>query len=621
MHSTLSLLPMPRLMRVQDGTAQLVDQRLIVLAADQPQQLLFAARQLAQTLRIAAAVEWKLVASPAVPSPQVGVLIRLDPAATEHPQGYRLMITPTSMEIVANTAVGAWYGVLTLSQIIEQSAPTLPCLQIEDWPDFAQRGVMLDISRDKVPTLETLLALIDELSTWKINQIQLYTEHTFAYRQHPEVWAQASPLTGEDVLTLDAYCLERGIEFVPNQNTFGHMRRWLTHARYRPLAECPQGCDTGESGWGYFEEPFTLCPEDPGSLNLVRSLFDELLPHFRSRQVNVGCDETVELGLGRSAAAVAERGKARVYLDFLLAIGREVAARGRTMQFWGDIIMQHPELVAELPRDVIALEWGYEAEHPFDDHSVHFAAAGIPFYICPGTSSWNSIAGRTSNSLGNLRNAARVGLKHGALGYLITDWGDNGHWQPLPVSYLGFAYGVGLAWCQASNANVDVVALLNRHVLKDQAGVLGQILYDLGDMYRQIGPNMPNNSILFLILQAPAAEVANLAGLTSAGLQQISASIDAVLAPLDTARSNRPDAALIVREIRWAAAMLQHACARGVWALSGQPDAARATLLQQIDHLLSEHSSIWLARNRPGGLSDSQAQLRRVRQEYADAQR
>jgi hexosaminidase len=62
----------------------------------------------------------------------------------------------------------------------------LPCLKIRDWPDFARRGVMLDISRGRVPKLETLLELVGHLADFKINEFQLYTEHTFAYRRtHP----------------------------------------------------------------------------------------------------------------------------------------------------------------------------------------------------------------------------------------------------------------------------------------------------------------------------------------------------------------------------------------------------------------------------------------------------
>jgi hexosaminidase len=225
------------------------------------------------------------------------------------------------------------------------------------------------------------------------------------------------------------------------------------HPRYRDLAECPDGCDTI---WGHFDEPFTLNPLDPRSLALIEELYDELLPNFSSRQLNVGCDETVDLGQGRSKAECEARGIGRVYLDFLLKIYHAVKARNHTMMFWGDIIVQHPELIAELPRDVIALEWGYEADHPFDEDGAKFAQAGIPFYVCPGTSSWNSIVGRTDNALANLRNAAENGLKHGAIGYLITDWGDNGHWQSLPFSYIGFAYGAAVSWAFQANRDMDI---------------------------------------------------------------------------------------------------------------------------------------------------------------------
>jgi N-acetyl-beta-hexosaminidase len=318
MSKNLLLLPMPRHLGLSDSVITLPDFQLIVLNSSVPQSLYFTAKRLQQALQEHAGVNWPIVAGHAFPPEKVGLMINIVPGSTPHPQGYELTITPTGIFIVAATSAGAFYGGLTLIQILAQRQRDLPLLRISDWPDFLHRGVMLDISRDKVPSMETLFNLVDMLASWKINQLQLYTEHTFAYQNHPDVWAEASPITGEQVLALDAYCRERFIEFVPNQNTYGHMRRWLVHPRYNHLAECPQGCDTQDPVWGYFDEPFTLCPEDPESLNLVRSLMDELLPHFSSRQFNVGGDEPVELGQGRSREAVTTRGKGRVYLDFLL---------------------------------------------------------------------------------------------------------------------------------------------------------------------------------------------------------------------------------------------------------------------------------------------------------------
>jgi N-acetyl-beta-hexosaminidase len=377
--NNLSLLPYPRTLTPGEGSYLLQPNRRIVLEGAAPWELGAAGRRLQAALAEHAQVDWELAASPLGPPEEIGATLRIAPGDVTHEQGYTLAITPEGMVVEAPTATGVFYGICTLAQILQQQGRELPALRVTDWPDLAVRGLMLDISRDKVPRMETLFPLIDQLAGWKLNQIQLYTEHTFAYRQHPDVWATASPVTGDEILALDAFCRERHIELVPNQNSLGHMHRWLIHPRYAALAEIQ-----GEfmTPWGQtMRGPWSLSPLDPGSLELMSSIYDELLPHFSSTQFNVGCDEPFDLGQGRSKEACAERGTERVYLDYLLKIYQQVTARDHRMQFWGDIIVQAPDLISELPKDSLALEWGYEANHPFDEHGQHFAASGIPFYV------------------------------------------------------------------------------------------------------------------------------------------------------------------------------------------------------------------------------------------------
>ena len=501
----------------------------------------------------------RLALAPGVAPPVKTVIER---GAVGHAEGYRLAIDAGGVEIVAEDEAGARHAAMTLRQIARQASGGLPGLVIEDWPDFRRRGVMLDVSRDRVPTMATLYALVDLLAEWKLNELQLYTEHTFAYRDHEEVWRDASPFTAEEIVALDRYCAERGIELVPNQNSFGHLERWLKLPRYRPLAEAPDGFmdPFGRRRPG----PFSLCPIDPRSLEFLSGLYDELLPQFKSRYFNVGCDETFDLGQGRSRAACEERGKGVVYLEFLTAIAGRVAQHGRTMMFWGDIILNHPELIPALPPGAIALEWGYEADHPFGAETAKFAAAGIPYYVCPGTSSWNSIAGRTANAIGNLQSAAESGRTNGALGYLVTDWGDNGHWQPLPVSYLGFAGGAAQAWAGAANRDLDLARALDRHVFLDAAGVMGATASDLGNVYLA-APRMRNGSALAQLLLAPEDSVTEgaFAELTIAGLERAQDAVQAAIRPLARARMARPDAALVAAELAHAAALLGFACRLG----------------------------------------------------------
>ena len=205
-------------------------------------------------------------------------------------EGYTITIDADgTVMIEAADPAGLFYAHTTLAQLARVHDGTLPVGVVRDWPDLPVRAVMLDISRDKVPTMDTLFALIDRLASWKVNQIQLYSEHTFAYRDHEVVWRHASPMTAEEIRAVDAFCAERHIELVPSQNCLGHMHRWLQHDEYRHLAMAPTE-DQPDRG------PTTIEPLNPESLALVRSLFDELLPNFSSRHyVNVGLDEPWEL--------------------------------------------------------------------------------------------------------------------------------------------------------------------------------------------------------------------------------------------------------------------------------------------------------------------------------------
>jgi hypothetical protein len=615
---SLTFLPQPRSIAVLDGAYGLTPNRSIILAVSNPQAILFTARRIQQALQSALNLPWGIAAGWATPPEQVGIILRLAPAEVPHPQGYRLQVLPDVIKLTAHDEAGLFYAAGTLSQLLTQAASgMLPGLEINDWPDFPARGVMLDISRDRVPQMANLYDLVDRLSSWKINQLQLYTEHTFMYRQHPEVWAVASPMTGEDILALDAYCRERYVELVPNQNSFGHMERWLKHSRYAPLAETLGEIHTP---WNTtMQGPFSLAPLHPGSLELLRSMYDELLPHFSSRMINVGCDETVDLGQGQSQEACQARGIGRVYLDFLLKIYTDVTRRGYQMQFWGDIINDHPELTPELPKDAIGLLWGYEADHPFNLQGERFARAHVPFYVCPGTSAWNTLAGRTDNAIANLTNAAENGIKFGACGFLNTNWGDGGHWQAYPVTFLGYAAGAAFAWCLEANRSLDFPQATGRFTFGDDTGSMGKLAYDLGNLYQETNLLIPNQTALYWVLHHSLEEIKTQQGIDPAVFARLPAKIDGVIAPLDTAPMACPDAALIRREFASTARLMRHACQRV--ALAFEQDRAKSAHLSQelktdMQEFLVEYQSLWLARSRPGGLPDSRKRFEELIREY-----
>ncbi len=653
------LMPVPRDMTfTADELVTLPASALIVIT---DHSLLFEAQTAQQGLAQFAGLDWPIVAGQDYEN--TGLLLEIE-ASIPQAEGYQLVVRDGRILIRGADAAGVFYGVCTLRQMLQQHQATLPAVRINDSPDFPARGIMLDISRDKVPTLATVLDLIERLAFLKINQVQLYMEHTFAYQKHPEVWAEASPFTGQEVLELNAFCRQRHVELVPNLNSLGHMERWLKFDRYNHLAETPDGFD---APWRKNSPPSSLNPIDPGSIELVGELYDDLLPHFTSKKLNVGGDEPWELGMGQSAAEKERVGEGRLYLNYLLKLYEQVTLRGKQMMFWDDIIVKYPDLVPELPYDVIVMVWGYEADHPFAERCGLFANSSLPFYVCAGTSSWNSFAGRTDNVIANLRSAAINGLNNGSIGFLITDWGDHGHWQQNVMSYLGFAYGAAISWGQENNHDLDVPALLNQFVFEDVAGVMGQLVYDLGNIYQIPGHNRFNGHVLVDILRADGAEIvrqremldqlrrdgerpyetitrlradAGMDGAAATGpnaslikellahrllhgvvvadadsFRQALARVDTIMATLDQAEMQRPDADLIKAEYRLAADFIRHSAKRGLF-LQGEGEATAAELRSELEGLIARYRENWLARNRPGGLNDSASRFNVAMESY-----
>lgn len=594
----LILAPVPKKLTYRSGVFDATGAKYIRMDAVHSEELVAAARQ--------TGLDWEITASPKAPKSMVGLTIHLRDSGETEPEGYKLNIKPDGIEIIAVSPVGAFHGACTLKQILRQVGQAdvsdhlvLPCLSISDWPDLPNRGIMLDISRDKVPTMETLFRLVDLMAEWKLNQLQLYTEHTFAYLAHPIVWQDADPMTGEEIMQLDAYCKSKFIELVPNQNSFGHMERWLKFDEYRPMAELPNG---GETAWGYREVPGGLCPVDKRSIPFLAELYDELLPHFTSGLFNVGLDETVDLGYGRSKSICKKLGTGRVYLDFLLKIHELVSAHGKQMMFWGDIIMHYPELIPELPKDIIALEWGYEYDHPFAEHGAKFAASGVPFYVCPGASNWNTYAGRTDNAIGNITLAAKNGLANGAVGMLNTSWGDNGHWDPLPVAYAGFMAGAMASWNAKTDVKKILADALSLHAFNDLSRKIGRAFYDLGNVYKCFKKRTWNSSIPWQMLHNKIDNEKAVEGLTMAEFKAMDVEIDRIAASIEGEQITAPDAEIVDSELGFVIGLLRFASAVGKMRLGGPkvPD-----LDIELSAVKDHHRWIWQLRNQPGGLRDS----------------
>ncbi len=386
-------------------------------------------------------------------------------AAGKAADRYSVEVRADAVEVQAAGPAGLRYAVETLSQLLGNGR-FLPACEIEDEPDFAMRGIMLDVSRGKVPTSESLRDLVDVCVKLKLNTLMLYTEHTFRFRRHPQIGADASPLDAETMRDLDRYAARHHVELIPCLQSLGHMDHILALARYRDLAET-------DIGW-------TIAPTHPGSLDLLRDLYDEYLPNFRSPLFNANCDEPWDLGRGQSRTRSEELGPGGLYLEHICELRKLARQHGKRTMIWGDVVHAHPERIPEIPKDVLMLDWWYEAEFAYDRVEA-FERNQLEFVVCPGTSSWNSLFPRVDNSIRNISGWASAGRKFGAVGLVNTDWGDFGHYNLLGNSWFAYAFGAQQSWSGDPDPRSFDRAFSS--LLFGETGRRGEV----GRLYRELG--------------------------------------------------------------------------------------------------------------------------------------
>ncbi|HEX7316621.1 MAG TPA: beta-N-acetylhexosaminidase [Pyrinomonadaceae bacterium] len=366
----------------------------------------------------------------------------VDVPADLNEEGYVLSVTPDLVVVAGRTAAGTFYGLQTLKQLVrgEGERAHVQGVRLTDWPSVRWRGLSDDISRGPVPTLEYFKRQIRTLAMFKMNMHSLYMEHVFGSASHPLIAPEGGAVTPAEIRELVAYARRFHVELVPQQQTFGHLHKALKLEKYNELAEVPYGD--------------VLSPQVEGTYELVADWYKELDELFPGQFFHIGADETFELGRGQSAEQVKARGIGPVYFDHLKRVRELLMPYKRRLMFWGDIALNHPDLLPSVPRDMIAMNWDYSAKQSFEARIGLFKKAGLEQFVCPGVQSWNQIFPNTDTAAVNITNFIRDGQRAGVLGVMNTQWDDDGE-SLFENSWYGVVLGAAAAW---QTAPLDLAA-------------------------------------------------------------------------------------------------------------------------------------------------------------------
>ncbi len=441
------LIPQPREFQATSQTFPVTTQLEIVLLTPSTTDDRFAAETLQNELKLDTGEEVPIIAAQAPPTdrpaivlgyasnPVMGEWLKRQNMAVQPlgDQGYVLDVEPNQVLVAGKDAAGLFYGIQTLCQLVvgEGQDAKILGVRIRDWPTLLFRGTQVDMSRGPVPNLNYLKRIVRTIAEFKMNQLYMYIEDSFRLDGQPLVGILSDTLARDDWKDLVAYAARYHVDIIPATEACGHLHKILRFEEYSGLSERPHG--------------HVLAAGDPQTQKFLDAMYAQMAPVFPASIYHIGCDETSELGQGRSAELVQKSGYGRVYVDNLIQVHDLVRRYKKDVMFWGDIAVEHPEMIPSLPKDLIVASWVYGAQPSYNKWLKPFAGTGLRLFVCPWTANTSQIVPDYEEAAANIEGFLSDGKKAGAIGTDITVWNDDGESLYGP-NWWSIVYGAACAW-------------------------------------------------------------------------------------------------------------------------------------------------------------------------------
>jgi len=281
-------------------------------------------------------------------------------------------------------------------------------------------GFMIDAPRG-VETMDYYFRLIDFCQKEKFNSIifRLTDDQGSAYlfTSHPELNMCEGAFTTKELKTLIEYAQTRGIEMIPEIESFGHSKYITQTERYKFLNDGPDGADFN-----------ALCPVNDSTLNLMKDLYAEIASIFPSQYIHIGCDEVNWGASELSKKALIDKSKHQIWAEYVNKLNGCLKGFGKQTVIWGDVpIYQKRDILDLLDKDIVIIDWNYweTDKAKIENVAKTILNKGFKLIACPAISwcAWGPRVGELQ--FNNINAYAEVYGKLNSpnnLGVILSNW-------------------------------------------------------------------------------------------------------------------------------------------------------------------------------------------------------
>ncbi|MFK9091851.1 beta-N-acetylhexosaminidase [Bacillus salipaludis] len=302
-------------------------------------------------------------------------------------------------------------------------------------PQFEMSGVMLDASRNAVPTVAEVEKLLKKMAVMGLDTLMLYTEDTYEVKEHPYFGYMRGRYTFEELQACDEYAGNLGIEMIPCIQSLGHLRealKWNYAAAFK---------DTDD----------ILLVDKPETYEFLENCIKAASAPFKTKRIHIGMDETFQLGLGKYLEENGYENHIDLMNRHLQKVVSITEMLGLKPMIWSDMYFPlfaetskykdengkiREDIIAGIP-DVELVYWNYyrkEQEVYEKDFHNHKLLGRTPIFA-GGAWTWNGIVPNYGKAIATTEAALAACKKEGIKEVFVTLWGDNGAETPFSTSY------------------------------------------------------------------------------------------------------------------------------------------------------------------------------------------
>jgi len=258
-----------------------------------------------------------------------------------------------------------------------------------------------------------------------------YLEDMLEFEEYPSIGVGRGRLSKSEVKEIVQYAEERYIDVIPAFQTLGHFENILTQKEFVDYAEFPGAA--------------SLAVTEAKTYTFIEEMLSEVFELFPSKYINIGADESYDVGSGKSKSLTKKIGRAKVHAEHYKKVFNFCKENGKEVMMYSDVILNHTDILELIPNDVTIIDWHYGANTSYSSTDI-FKNAGFKYIVSPSVWNFRTTFPTYQIALPNIKTIIGDGLLNGSSGMINSNWGDYGAETFKEFVLFGYAWSAQCSW-------------------------------------------------------------------------------------------------------------------------------------------------------------------------------